>query len=94
MYDPKKRLGSNEMGGCATVKAHNFFSMIEWENLPSMTPPPLKAYVPASAGEPAYHSDFINPEDIEPGFDSATKSRLMGASVKEFLSQLVLSILN
>uniref|UniRef100_A0A0N4U6Q9 3-phosphoinositide-dependent protein kinase 1 n=1 Tax=Dracunculus medinensis TaxID=318479 RepID=A0A0N4U6Q9_DRAME len=82
VYDPKKRLGSNEM-------AHNFFSMIEWENLPSMTPPPLKAYVPASAGEPAYHSDFINPEDIEPGFDSATKSRLMGASVKEFLSQLV-----
>ncbi|VDM42889.1 unnamed protein product [Toxocara canis] len=83
--DPTKRLGSAEMGGVEAVRSHPYFATIEWENLPYQRPPELKPYLPASCGEPAFHSDYHVPFNIEPGLDDAALTRLMGLSLKDFV---------
>lgn len=86
MLEPNKRLGSEEMGGGAAVRSHPYFATVDWENLTKKTPPTFKPYLPASCGEPAFHSDYHIPEDIEPGLDDAALTRLMGLSLKDFVS--------
>uniref|UniRef100_A0A915BZX3 3-phosphoinositide-dependent protein kinase 1 n=2 Tax=Parascaris univalens TaxID=6257 RepID=A0A915BZX3_PARUN len=82
--DPRKRLGSVEMGGVEMVRSHPYFATIDWDNLSLKTPPELKPYLPASSGEPAFHSDYQIPL-IEPGLDDAALTRLMGLNLKDFV---------
>lgn len=86
MFDPNKRLGSEETGGSVAVRSHPYFATVDWSNLITKTPPPFKPYLPASSGEPAFHSDYNVPGDIEPGLDDAALTRLLGLSVKDFCS--------
>lgn len=66
------------------VRSHPYFATIDWDNLSLKTPPELKPYLPASSGEPAFHSDYQIPL-IEPGLDDAALTRLMGLSLKDFV---------
>lgn len=84
VFDPNKRLGSEEAGGSVSVRSHPYFATVNWDNLITKTPPPFKPYLPASSGEPAFHSDYNVPDDIEPGLDDAALTRLLGLSVKDF----------
>nr|AXS78241.1 3-phosphoinositide-dependent protein kinase 1 [Anisakis simplex] len=85
IVDPTQRLGSIEMGGVESVRSHPYFATIDWENLPYQNPPELKPYLPASCGEPAFHSDYHVPLNLEPGLDDAALTRLMGLSLKDFV---------
>ncbi|VDN03461.1 unnamed protein product [Thelazia callipaeda] len=78
--DPNQRLGS------LSVRSHPYFATVDWENLITRTPPPFKPYIPASSGEPAFHSDYDFPSDIEPGLDDAAVTRLLGLSLRDFNS--------
>ena len=63
MLDPAKRLGCDQQGGYTPLKDHTFFDDIDWENIPSQTPPKLLPYLPSqSKGEVALRSD-INVRD-------------------------------
>lgn len=73
------------MGGNATVRAHPYFSAVDWDSLLERKPPTLKPYLPASSGEPAFHSDYYVPDDIEPGLDDAALTRLMGLTLRDFV---------
>ncbi|VDP14296.1 unnamed protein product [Onchocerca flexuosa] len=86
VFDPNKRLGSEETGGSEAVRSHPYFATVDWDNLITKTPPPFKPYLPASCGEPAFHSDYHFPDDIEPGLDDAAVTRLLGLSLKDFCS--------
>ncbi|EFO25200.1 AGC/PDK1 protein kinase [Loa loa] len=86
VFDPSKRLGSEETGGSEAVRSHPYFATVDWDNLITKTPPPFKPYLPASCGEPAFHSDYHFPDDIEPGLDDAAVTRLLGLSLKDFCS--------
>ncbi|VDN17981.1 unnamed protein product [Gongylonema pulchrum] len=85
VLEPVNRLGSEEMGGSAAVRSHPYFATIDWNNLTKKTPPAFKPYVPASSGEPAFHSNYHIPENIEPGLDDAAVTRLMGLSLRDFV---------
>ncbi|MCP9265330.1 hypothetical protein DINM_020601 [Dirofilaria immitis] len=86
VFDPNKRLGSEETGGIEAIRSHPYFATVDWDNLITKTPPPFKPYLPASCGEPAFHSDYHFPDDIEPGLDDAAITRLLGLSLKDFCS--------
>uniref|UniRef100_A0A0N4Z9J6 3-phosphoinositide-dependent protein kinase 1 n=1 Tax=Parastrongyloides trichosuri TaxID=131310 RepID=A0A0N4Z9J6_PARTI len=84
VISPSERLGSESTGGVKSLQEHAFFNGIDWENLINTTPPELKPYLPASAGEPAFYSDVnCNETDISPGLTEAHMARLMGFN--EFL---------
>nr|QWX95806.1 3-phosphoinositide-dependent kinase [Strongyloides stercoralis] len=75
---PSERLGSQETGGIEALQSHPFFDGIDWENLTKLTPPELKPYLPASAGEPAFYSDvYCNSTDISPGLNDAQMAKLI-----------------
>ncbi|KAL3983286.1 Protein kinase domain family protein [Acanthocheilonema viteae] len=93
VFDPNKRLGSEETGGSEAVRSHPYFATVDWNNLITKTPPPFKPYLPASCGEPAFHSDYHFPDNIEPGLDDAAVTRLLGLSLKDFCSSSHNSIL-
>jgi 3-phosphoinositide dependent protein kinase-1 len=46
LLDPNARLGSDQLGGYAALKAHPFFNGVDWDNLYKTTPPQLDAYLP------------------------------------------------
>uniref|UniRef100_A0A1I7V6C6 3-phosphoinositide-dependent protein kinase 1 n=1 Tax=Loa loa TaxID=7209 RepID=A0A1I7V6C6_LOALO len=94
VFDPSKRLGSEETGGSEAVRSHPYFATVDWDNLITKTPPPFKPYLPASCGEPAFHSDYHFPDDIEPGLDDAAVTRLLGLSLKDFCSSRFVLFIN
>ena len=51
LIDPAARLGADQRGGLAGLKAHPFFTGIEWESLHRQTPPKLDAFLPARTAE-------------------------------------------
>uniref|UniRef100_A0A914VUR2 3-phosphoinositide-dependent protein kinase 1 n=1 Tax=Plectus sambesii TaxID=2011161 RepID=A0A914VUR2_9BILA len=79
-----QRLGSDEMGGVAVLKEHPFFAGVNWVTLHTQEPPALKPYLPASGDEPAFHSDYHVPEDLEPGLNEAAMTRLLGLQLSGF----------
>lgn len=93
VFDPNKRLGSEETGGSVAVRSHPYFATVDWDNLITKMPPPFKPYLPASCGEPAFHSDYHFPDDIEPGLDDAAVTRLLGLSLKDFCSSRFVSFI-
>ncbi|MFH4981174.1 hypothetical protein AB6A40_007883 [Gnathostoma spinigerum] len=84
VLNPSERLGSKERGGVKAVHSHPYFATVDWENLTMQSPPEFRPYIPASSGEPAFHSDYVIPSDIEPGLDDAAMTRLLGLNIKEF----------
>ncbi|RMX49600.1 hypothetical protein pdam_00003014 [Pocillopora damicornis] len=49
ILDPKLRLGCDEQGGFPSLKSHEFYEGIDWENLPNETPPDLLPYLPSTS---------------------------------------------
>lgn len=78
VYKPAERLGSAQTGGIDALKAHPFFKSVDWPNILTRKPPELKPYLPASCGEPAFYGDYKPQGNIQPGFNEAALSRLMG----------------
>ncbi|CAH3105674.1 unnamed protein product [Pocillopora meandrina] len=59
ILDPKLRLGCDEQGGFPSLKSHEFYEGIDWENLPNETPPDLLPYLPStSTNEEGLRSKF------------------------------------
>lgn len=48
VLDPTKRLGCEECGGFPSLKSHEFYEEIDWENLPTTKPPALLPYLPST----------------------------------------------
>jgi len=48
VLDPTKRLGCDECGGFSSLKSHEFYEGIDWENLPNTKPPDLLPYLPST----------------------------------------------
>lgn len=65
VLDPAKRLGCEEMGGYANLKAHSFFKDIEWENLHLQDPPKLLPYLPSTS---------VDGEDLGSSYDVSVSS--------------------
>ncbi|XP_019853875.1 PREDICTED: 3-phosphoinositide-dependent protein kinase 1-like [Amphimedon queenslandica] len=60
--DPTKRLGCDKMGGYPPLKAHYFFTDVNWDNVQNETPPTLLPYLPSTTkGEAGMHSDYNMP---------------------------------
>lgn len=68
------------------VRSHPYFASVDWDNLINLKPPAFKPYLPASCGEPAFYSNYDVAESIEPGLDDTALTRLMGISLKGFVS--------
>lgn len=70
------------------MRAHQFFAagIAEtgldpaswWSSLPTMKPPAILPYLPATDGSEAFHSNYKVPENVQPGLDDAQLTRLMG----------------
>ncbi|XP_062507780.1 3-phosphoinositide-dependent protein kinase 1-like [Corticium candelabrum] len=60
ILDPTKRLGCDEFGGYAQLKAHGFYEGIVWETLHEQTPPAIVPYLPSNSkdGE-ALRSEYM-----------------------------------
>ncbi|XP_038064551.1 3-phosphoinositide-dependent protein kinase 1-like isoform X2 [Patiria miniata] len=71
VLDPVKRIGCEDCGGFAELKAHPFFEGINWANLPNETPPTLKPCMVVDGEE--IHSDFYIDE-----FDMSPLSEFLG----------------
>ncbi|XP_041362473.1 3-phosphoinositide-dependent protein kinase 1-like [Gigantopelta aegis] len=80
VIDPTKRLGSQEMGGYAELKKHEFFKETDWENLTKTKAPPLVPYLPGTSHNPEMWSGH----DSRPGFDD---KRLVEIISDGFLSE-------
>lgn len=48
VLDPTKRRGCEECGGFPSLKSHEFYEEIDWENLPTTKPPALLPYLPST----------------------------------------------
>ncbi len=65
VLDPLKRIGCEDCGGFAELKAHPFFEGTKWDNLCNETPPALKPCMVVDGEE--IHSDFyIDEFDLTP----------------------------
>jgi len=73
--NPRRRLGSLELGGAAQVKVHDFFGDTNWSTLLQQVPPQILPYLPASGDEPELRSTLlpiadIDYDNVEPGLDN------------------------
>lgn len=60
VLDPTKRLGCEAMGGYELLKAHVFFTDVDWDSIPDEVPPKLMPYLPSSVkGEEGLRSDYV-----------------------------------
>lgn len=59
VLDPTKRIGCEECGGFESLKSHDFYEGIDWENLPKTKPPDLLPYLPSTCiDQEGLHSKF------------------------------------
>lgn len=64
VLDPKERLGMPGTGGMPALKSHKFYTGLDWDSLPSSTPPKLMPYLPATSHNPEFWG-----QDHRVGFD-------------------------
>lgn len=70
-------------GSYESLKAHPFFKTIDWEQLPSQTPPPIYPYLPSTPGNEELRSHYRVPSNLEPGLDDSHMTRLLGLGLHE-----------
>lgn len=77
--DPGKRLGAkDEHDLYESIRSHEFFDGINWENLRTQTPPPIHPYLPGLDNEEESRLSYSFPENLEPGFNDRQLTRLLG----------------
>ncbi|KAE9550247.1 hypothetical protein FO519_006545 [Halicephalobus sp. NKZ332] len=76
VLEPEKRLGSIAMGGQEVIRKHPYFKPIDWDNVPSMTPPKFTHLLPPN-WESEHGVPNSNPE-MEPGLCEDAVNRMMG----------------
>ena len=54
VLDPEERLGMPSSGGMSALKSHKFYAGVDWDSLPSTTPPKLMPYLPATSHNPEF----------------------------------------
>ncbi|KAH9494910.1 3-phosphoinositide dependent protein kinase-1 [Bulinus truncatus] len=64
VLEPIERFGMSQTGGMKAIKSHPFYAGIDWDNLPSVTPPKLMPYLPATADNPEFWG-----QELRAGFD-------------------------
>ncbi|GFS07387.1 3-phosphoinositide-dependent protein kinase 1 [Elysia marginata] len=64
VLDPEERLGMPGTGGMSALKSHKFYAGLDWDSLPSTTPPKLMPYLPATSHNPEFWG-----QDNRVGFD-------------------------
>lgn len=81
--EPCTRLGSDSTGGVQALMVHPFLESIAWGDLPKMKPPDLKPYLPATADNEAFSSNYKIPDHLEPGLDDRQLTRLYGLELAD-----------
>ncbi|RUS72747.1 hypothetical protein EGW08_019497 [Elysia chlorotica] len=54
VLDPEERLGMPNTGGMSALKSHKFYAGLDWDTLPSSSPPKLMPYLPATSHNPEF----------------------------------------
>jgi 3-phosphoinositide dependent protein kinase-1 len=62
VLDARTRLGSEETGGIAALKAHAFFDGVEWDNLFTSEAPKLRPFLPKMEG--MNENDLTSDNDV------------------------------
>ncbi|KAL1129164.1 hypothetical protein AAG570_013695, partial [Ranatra chinensis] len=84
VLNPKERLGSNDSGGkYMSIRNHEFFNGIDWDNLPTTSPPAIHPHVLPLSGDGGAGDDVVGSSPMEPGLDDRQLSRLMGLDLQE-----------
>ncbi|XP_066934706.1 3-phosphoinositide-dependent protein kinase 1-like [Clytia hemisphaerica] len=91
VIDPKERLGCEEIGGYDTLKSHEFFNGIDFEDLPNREPPKLKLYLPSNEpGQPGIYQEVdINTlmDDKDDDFDQWLPGGIVDRSFSDIASK-------
>lgn len=79
--DPNKRLGAKDQNDLyESIRQHEFFDGIDWDNLQTQTPPPIHPYLPGLDGSDEDDELILQnlvPDHLEPGFGNRQITRLL-----------------
>lgn len=74
--DPNKRLGAKDQNDLyESIRSHEFFDGIDWDDIRSQTPPPIHPYLPGLDDE--LQTQNLVPDHLEPGFGHRQITRLL-----------------
>ena len=78
VLNPAARLGADETGGYAALKAHPFFEGLDWDTLTQQQPPKLEAYLPAMSAEDKNIHETDAADEVLAGIEAAALLREAG----------------
>ncbi|XP_067003119.1 3-phosphoinositide-dependent protein kinase 1 isoform X2 [Anabrus simplex] len=83
VLDSSKRLGALDTVNYPSIRAHPFFTGIEFESLHKQTPPQIYPYLPGTSENEELRSHYRVPDHLEPGLDDRQLTRLLGLDLQD-----------
>lgn len=85
VINPSERLGASDKmyQGYSSIRAHSFFSNIDFETLHIQVPPAIYPYLPGTSEHEELRSHYRITDTVKPGLDDKQMTRLLGLELTE-----------